>query len=65
MWTVIYIASNRAQAEMLKELLISEGILADIRPSGISMLGDGVHELVVLGSEVEEAREILCDFSVK
>ena len=65
MWTVIYIASNRAQAEMLKELLISEGILADIRPSGISMLGDGVHELVVLESEVEEAREILCDFSVK
>ena len=29
MWTVVYIAANRAHAEMLKNLLCSEGILAN------------------------------------
>lgn len=59
MWTVIHIAANRAQAEMVKSLLESEGLMVDIRPAGISVLGDGVFEVMVLESEAEEAREIL------
>ena len=35
MWTVIHIAANRAQAEMLKSLLESEGLMAEVRPAGI------------------------------
>ena len=61
MWTVIHIASNRAQAEMLKSLLESEGLMSDVRAAGISMLGDGLFEVMVLESEAEEAREILCE----
>jgi hypothetical protein len=61
MWKVIYIAVNRAQADMLKNLLTSEGIMADTRPAGLSMLGDGIYELLVLESEAEEAKEILCE----
>jgi hypothetical protein len=61
MWTVIHIAANRAQAEMLKGLLESEGLMADIRPTGISILGDGLFEVMVLESEIEEARDILCE----
>ena len=61
MWTVIHIAANRAQAEMLKGLLESEGLMSDVRASGISMLGDGVFEVLALESEAEEAREILCE----
>lgn len=61
MWTVIHIAANRAQAEMLKSLLESEGLMVDIRAAGISMLGDGLFEVMVLESEAEEAREILCE----
>ena len=61
MWTVIHIAANRAQAEMFKSLLESEGLMADLRPSGISILGDGLFEVMVLESEAEEAREILCE----
>ena len=61
MWTVIHIAANRAQAELVKSLLESEGMMADIRPAGISMLGDGVFEVLALESEAEEAREILCE----
>lgn len=66
MWTVIYIAANRAQAEMLKNLLDSEGILADIRPAGVvSMLGDGMYEILVLESEAAEAHVIICQHAVK
>ena len=61
MWTVIHIAANRAQADMLKSLLESEGLMADFRPAGISMLGDGLFEVMALESEAEEAREILSD----
>ena len=60
MWNVVYIASNRTQAEMLKNLLCNEGILANIRPAGISMLGDGIYEIMVLESEANEAHTILC-----
>jgi len=61
MWTVIHIAANRAQAEMLKGLLESEGLMSDVRPTGISMLGDGDFEVLALESEAEEAREILSE----
>ncbi|MEG6584608.1 putative signal transducing protein [Dendrosporobacter sp. 1207_IL3150] len=66
MWTVIYIASNRAQAEMLKNMLCSEGILANTRPAGVaSALGDGLYEILVLESEADEAHAILCQNAIK
>ncbi|MDD4601988.1 hypothetical protein SDC9_27476 [bioreactor metagenome] len=66
MWTVIYIAPNRTHAEMLKNMLDGEGILANIRPVGVvSMLGDGMYEILVLESEVDEAHAILCQNATK
>ncbi|MCX7780792.1 MAG: DUF2007 domain-containing protein [Negativicutes bacterium] len=66
MWTVVYIAANRAQAEMLKNLLCSEGVLANIRAAGvISALGDGLYEVLVLESEAGEAHEILCQHAMR
>ena len=65
MWTVVYIAVNRAHAEKLKEMLCSEGILADIRAAGIANAGDGIYEVLVLESEADEAHEILCAHAVR
>jgi len=65
MWTVVYIAANRAQADVLKDFLAREGFLANIRPAGVSLLGDGLYEVLVLESEAEEANEALCQYSVK
>ncbi|CVK19812.1 MULTISPECIES: putative signal transducing protein [Sporomusa] len=63
MWTVVYIASNRAQAEMFKNVLCNEGVLANIRPAGVvSALGDGMYEILVLESEADEANSILCQY---
>jgi hypothetical protein len=65
MWTVVYIAANRGQAEGIKEMLCTEGVLANIRPAGIAILGDGLYEIMVLESEADEAHAILCQFAVK
>lgn len=60
MWTVVYIAPNRPVAEMLKEALQSEGIMAALRPLGVPHQGDAASvEILVPESEVEEATEIL------
>ncbi|MDK2823230.1 MAG: hypothetical protein PWQ67_1459 [Clostridia bacterium] len=60
MWTVVYIAPNRIIAEQLKEILTSEGLLVNLRSSGVPHLGDsGSVEILVPESEVEEAHEIL------
>jgi len=65
MWTVVYIAANRTQAEEIKDMLFTEGVLANIRPAGIAMMGDGLYEVMVLESEADEAHAILCQFAAK
>ena len=64
MWTVIYIANNRVQAETLKMILTEEGILADIRPASVSQT-DGMQEILVLESEADEAHTIICGQMMK
>lgn len=60
MWTVIYIARNRTEAEMLKGILNQEGILVMLRAVGVPHLGNsGSVEILVPSSEAEEANEIL------
>jgi len=60
MWTVVYIAPNRPIADMLKELLESDGILVMLRPIGAPHMGaSGSVEILVPESEVEEAHEII------
>ena len=65
MWTVIYIATNRTQAEKMKDLLCKEGILANTRATGaVGTVGDGAYEILVLESEANEAHEIICQYAV-
>jgi len=65
MWTAIYIAINRIQAEKMKELLCTEGILANTRAAGGATInGDGAYEILVLESEANEANEIICKNAV-
>lgn len=66
MWTSIYIANNKKQAELLKQRLGDEGILANIRPVGLAAsTGEGMFEIQVLESEVEEAQTIICQGAVR
>lgn len=60
MWTVIYIAPNLGRAELLKEILVSEGLMVRLRSAGIPQSGnEGAVEILVPESETEEAHEIL------
>lgn len=61
MWTSIYIANNKKQADNLKDLLARDGFMVNIRPIGSAAAnGDGMFEIQVLESEVEEAQTIIC-----
>lgn len=65
MWTVIYIATNRIQAEKMKEILCTEGILANTRATGVASIhGDGAYEILVLESEANDANEVICQHVV-
>lgn len=60
MWTVVYIASNHAMAEMLKDLLTKEGILVMLRPIGLPHMGSSAQvEVLVPQMEAKEAFDIL------
>ena len=60
MWTVVYIAPNRPIADMLKDVLETEGILSMLRPLGVPHEGMSASvEILVPESEAEEATEIL------
>ncbi|MEW6307908.1 MAG: glutamate decarboxylase [Bacillota bacterium] len=61
MWTVVYIAPNRAIAQMLKDILSNEGVLVVLRTAGIPHLGEAAHvEVLVPEGEAQEAHDILC-----
>jgi len=60
MWTVIYIAPNKAIAEKYKKILSDEGMLVQLRTIGSSHLGEHASvEILVPESEAEEAHEII------
>lgn len=60
MWTVVYIAPNRKQAERLQQALMQEGFLVKLRNIGLPNGNDnGSVEILVPESEVDEALEII------
>lgn len=60
MWTVIYIAPNKAIAEKYKKALTDEGMLVQLRPIGSAHLGEHASvEILVPESEAEEGHEII------
>ncbi len=63
MWTVIYIAPNKTAAERIKQLLTNEGILVNLRATGLASAatGAGPVEVMVPQGEAQEAHEILTD----
>lgn len=64
MWTVVYVVTGRSQAEKVRKILLDGGVLADTRPLGMSLSGDGLFEILVLESEAEEANLILCQHAI-
>ena len=60
MWTVVYIAPNKKQAERLKQALTEEGLLVKLRNIGLpSGNENGSVEILVPESELDEALEVI------
>ena len=59
MWTSIFVAASKGQAEKICERLEAEGILTDRKSIDASRKAN--FEIRVLASEVEEARDIVCN----
>ncbi|MEX5285735.1 hypothetical protein QCO44_08835 [Selenomonas sputigena] len=59
MWTSIFVASTKEQADKICERLEAEGILTNRKSVGGPRKGN--FEIRVLESEVEEARDIVCN----
>jgi len=60
MWTVVYIAPNKNEAERLQKLLTNEGLLVKLRAIGLSQDNSvGSVEILVPESEVDEALEVI------
>lgn len=60
MWTVVYIAPNKKEAEKLQRLLTTEGFLVKLRAIGLPQANNACSiEILVPESEVDEAMEII------
>ncbi|MTI85937.1 MAG: glutamate decarboxylase [Firmicutes bacterium] len=60
MWTVIYIAPNRKEAERIQQVLSTEGLLVKLRSLGSSQQRDSCSfEILVPESEANEALEVM------
>ncbi|KXG74932.1 hypothetical protein [Thermotalea metallivorans] len=62
MWTVVYMAHNKEDAEKIKKTLSKEGFLVKIRPIGKE--DNRVYEVLVPNGEVEEVHEALIDLGL-
>jgi len=59
-WTVVYIAISKNEAERLKKILTTEGFLVKLRAIGLPQANNACSvEILVCESEVDEAMEIL------
>jgi hypothetical protein len=62
MWTVVYLAKNKKEAEKMKGLINLEGVLVKIQPvSKSANEEENYYEVLVPEVEVEEAHSILIE----
>jgi hypothetical protein len=59
MWTVIYVAQSKDGAVKLQDRLSEQGVLVKTRQIGKSKNSDGLYEILVPETEVEDACTIL------
>lgn len=66
MWTSIYIANTKTQADRMQKTLQSEGFLTKVRfVGGTVVQKDGIFEIQVLESEADEAQSVVYDVSTR
>jgi hypothetical protein len=59
MWTVVYLAQSKAEADKIENALVDAGVLVRIKNIGKDKNGQGVFEVRVPHSDIEFAYPIL------
>ena len=59
MWTVVYLAQNKMEADKIENALSEHGVLVRIRSIGKDKNGQGVFEILVPRPEIDDAYIIL------
>lgn len=59
MWTVIHVAQNAEEKEKIYNALTEQGLLVKVRQIGKGKNGQGIFEILVPQSEVDDACIIL------
>lgn len=58
MWKVVYIVQSEAHAQKIKQLLVDNGFMVQIKAAGAKHKS---YEIALPFSEAEDAYEVLCD----
>jgi len=58
-WTVVYIAPNKREAEKIRDLFTSEGLLVKLDIANTGTIDHQAFEVLVPEAEAEEAHKLL------
>ncbi len=61
MWMVVYMARHRENVGQMRDLLSEGGVITKMRPVGGESSTDGYYEILVPGSEVSRAHEVIIE----
>ncbi|MDP2892060.1 MAG: hypothetical protein Q8O09_02850 [Bacillota bacterium] len=61
MWMVLHVTEGEKTAELIQELLLREGFLVKVEPFVLDNTKASIMHIMVLSSEVEEARKVLIE----
>lgn len=59
MWTVVYVAQSIEETKKIEKVLAADGVLVKVRQIGKGKNGQGIFEVLVPKTEVEDAYLIL------
>lgn len=59
MWTVVYVAQSIEEAQKIEKALSDDGVLVKLKQIGKGKNGQGIYEVLVPKTEVEDAYLIL------
>lgn len=59
MWTVVYIAPSKKEAEKIRDLFTGEGLLVKLHLANTGISDHQAYEILVPEAEAEEAHKLL------
>ncbi len=59
MWTVVYVSQSIETSKKLIDVLLNNGVISKLRRGGAADCDDGCYEVLVPGTELEAAQNLI------